>query len=356
MLYQFNGGADGALPSGGVIQDASGALYGETAAGGTGPCTSHHGLPQNGCGTVYRLSSTGAFKVLTSFHGSNGAYGTSGLTLIGSILVGATINGGASDDGVIYALRTNGTGFTLIHQFSGPDGVQPIGPLIPGKGGVFYGITTSGGPTGSLGVLFSLTSTGKFTVLHSFSGTDGANPTTLRATPAGSLVGSTANGGPINRTYCPFGCGVVFSFDPASRQYAVLKTFDGVVESNPYIGSVGPDGTIYGNDNDLFSISPSGSYQVLGQSNSVIGFAPNSGPTLASNGNLYGTYTQNNGNDNVGTIYSYVGGVFSLAYVLGGSGSVPASQPIITPAGALIGTTNYGGLCGNCGTIYQYTP
>jgi uncharacterized repeat protein (TIGR03803 family) len=356
-LYQLNNHPDGAVPSGGVILGPSNALYGETAAGGTDPCTSKHGPAQNGCGTVYSLSQAGGFKVLVSFHGSNGAYGTSGLTLVGSTLIGATINGGANDDGVIYAVKTDGSKFTLIHQFSGTDGYQPIGPLIPGKNGVYYGITSGGGagyPSQSPGVLFSLTSAGTLKVLYTFTVANGYNPTTLRATPSGTLVGSTFYGGPTNKDYCPSGCGVVFSFNPATLQYIVLQTFDGMNGISPYVGSVGPDGTVYGNNNNLFSISPAGTYQVLGTGGGTIGDLPDSGPALAPNGDLYGTYTQNLG-QNDGTLYSYSNGAFSLDYTFGDDGAQPAAEPIVTPSGAVIGTENEG-FSGPGGTIYEYIP
>ena len=356
-LYAFKGQPDGAIPSGGVVRDSSGTLYGETAGGGTAPCTSQHGLPRNGCGTVFSFSVTHGFKVLANFHGPNGAYGTSGLTLAGSILIGATINGGASDEGEIYAVRTDGSSFTLVHQFTGKDGVQPIGPLIAGKAGIFYGITSGGGPSypaQSPGVLFSLNSKGTYKILHSFSYADGANPTTLRGTPAGTLVGGTYNGGPANQNYCPLGCGVVFSFDPVSLNYKVLQNFDGTSGLSPYVGSVGPDGTIYGNNGNLFSISPSGSYQILGYGGGLLGYAPMSGPALAPDGNLYGTYTQNVGAQ-AGTLYAYTAGNFLLAYTFGDDGTDPVAEPIITAAGAVIGTTNFGGAA-DMGTIYQYTP
>ena len=356
-LYQFTDKADGGEPSG-VIQDAAGTVYGQTAAGGTLPCTTQHGSHLVGCGTVYSLSKVGGFKVLASFHGPNGAYGASGLTLFNSVLIGATSAGGASDDGVIYAVKTDGSRFTLVHQFSGADGVQPIGPLVVGKNGVFYGITLVGGPgnpSKNTGVLFSLTTAGTFKVLHSFSVASGENPTTLLATPSGTLVGSTFYGGPTNPNYCPSGCGVVFSFDPQRLKYTVFKTFDGEVETSPYLGSVGADGTVYGNNNNLFSISPSGVYQVLGQTLPLIGSFPTSGPALAPDGSLYGTYTQNIGANN-GTLYSYSAGAFGLAYTFGDDGIKPQAEPTVTPAGFVLGTTTFGGSCGNCGTVYQYTP
>ena len=356
-LYHFTGRADGGIPSGGVIRGVDGTLYGQTSAGGTAPCTTKRGLPRNGCGTVYSLGPSGTFTILASFHGANGAYGASRLTLVQSVLIGATTEGGASDDGVVYAVKTDGSRFTLVHQFSGLDGIQPIGPLIPGSG-VFYGITSGGGPgypAQSNGVLFSLTTSGKYTILHSFSAVDGINPSSLRGTSSGTLVGSTFFGGPTNPDYCPAGCGVVFSYDPGSRKYTVLKTYDGLMGTDPYVGSVGSDGTIYGNDSNLFSINSAGLYQILGQSNTYIGSQPASGPALVPRGSLYGTYTENAPVFN-GSLYSYIDGVFASAYVFGDDGTHPTAEPTITPTGSVIGTLNYDGLCGNCGTIYQYTP
>jgi hypothetical protein len=167
------------------------------------------------------------------------------------------------------------------------------------------------------------------------------------------LIGSTFNGGPTNKDYCPQGCGVVFSFNPNNRQYTVLQTYDGVSSGNPFMGSVGTDGTIYGNDGNLFSISPAGVYQVLGESNFYTGDQQESGPALAPNGSLFGTYAANaDGNSGTGSLYSYQTGVFAVAGYL----ADPGAEPIVTSSGAVVGTTNYGGRCSTCGTIYDYTP
>jgi uncharacterized repeat protein (TIGR03803 family) len=164
LLYEFTGGADGAGPIGGVVQDSTGVLYGETSTGGAAGCTSKAGQPSGGCGTVYSFSSTAGLKVLASFTGANGAYGEATLTLVGTTLYGTTNNGGASDDGVVFSVQTNGTGFTLLHQFSGADGKNPTGILRQGAGGVLYGITEYGGAHND-GVLFSLKTNGTYAVL-----------------------------------------------------------------------------------------------------------------------------------------------------------------------------------------------
>ena len=94
VLYTFTGGADGAVPQGGVIEDSSGNLYGTTARGGSAPCTANGGL---GCGTVFKLSppsSTGGawtLSTLYDFQGGLDGVGPQGnLFLEKGVLYGAT--------------------------------------------------------------------------------------------------------------------------------------------------------------------------------------------------------------------------------------------------------------------------
>ncbi len=364
VLFTFKGYNTGGVPQGGVILGPDNTLYGETAAGGTAPCKAKYGDPRNGCGTVYSLSKAGGFKVLVSFHGANGAYGISGLTLVGNALYGATEYGGEYNKGVIFSVNTDGSNFTLLHQFDGTDGSDPHGPLIPGPNGSFYGFTVSGGPNfpnQSPGVIFSLSPTGAVTILHVFSAADGYNPTTLVMTPSGILVGGTYFGGPPNPNYCTQGCGVVFSLDPTTSQYTVLKTYDGSAGTgSPFIGSVAADGTIYGNDEDLFSIDLAGNYQILGYSSPCYtGDTPQSGPALAPDGTLYGTYSSG-GCSIAGSLYSDSSinpGALSLDYIFGSpqTGYTPYAQPLILPNGVVIGTTNLTS-GDNGGTIWEYVP
>ena len=367
-IYDFHGYVSGGAPQGGVILGPDGTLYGETSAGGTAPCTALHGQPKDGCGTVYSISKAGGFKVLVSFHGPNGAYGISNLTLVGSTLYGATERGGAYNKGVIFSVNADGSNYTLLHQFNGTDGSNPIGPLIPGPNGIFYGVTTNGGPNfphQSPGVLFSITPTGTYNILYDFSEPDGENPTTMVMTPSGDLVGGTYYGGPTNPTYCPYGCGVVFSFNLSTSQYTVLKTYDGSAgTASPYIGSATSDGIIYGNDSNLFSITLTGNYQILAYGNVYFtGSSPESGPIAAPDGTVYGTYSQIN--DGSGSVYTYNPknpGVMNPVCIFGSSGSragaTPYSQPIILANGDLIGTTleSVTSLSSAAGAVYDCTP
>jgi uncharacterized repeat protein (TIGR03803 family) len=184
VLYSFNGGSDGTLPTGSLIADAAGALYGTTTSGGTGSS-----------GIVFKLTppttAGGAWTetILYTFTGSpDGANPFVGLIADASgALYGATYNGGTSGNGTVFQLTppiTTGGAWTetVLHSFSGGDGVNPRGSLIADALGALYGTTFLGG-TGNSGVVFKLTpptaAGGAWTetVLYSFTGGgDGANP------------------------------------------------------------------------------------------------------------------------------------------------------------------------------------
>ena len=108
-LYNFTGGNDGAHPQGGLIL-AGGTLYGTTVSGGT-----------NNQGAVFALSTNGTgFAKLYSFTGGNdGANPEAGLILAGGTLYGTTVNGGTNDEGAVFAINTDGTGFTNIYSLAG---------------------------------------------------------------------------------------------------------------------------------------------------------------------------------------------------------------------------------------------
>lgn len=76
------------------------------------------------------------------------------LTLLGSTLLGTTTGDGSFGSGTVFQIKTNGTGFAVIKEFTGADGSGPTGGLTL-SGSVLYG-TTSGGGSLSNGVVFAL--------------------------------------------------------------------------------------------------------------------------------------------------------------------------------------------------------
>jgi uncharacterized repeat protein (TIGR03803 family) len=218
VLYNFTGGPDGGNPLAGLIQDAAGNLYGTTVAGGVGSK-----LCAGGCGTVFKVAPSGTETVLYSFTGgADGGQPTAGLiseaagnlygTTYGGGRSGACFAGGGSC-GVVFKLSPTGT-YTVLHSFTGgADGGNPDAGLIQDAAGNLYG-TTYGGGASSLGVVFELircdsgSSGYDFKVLHSFTGPDGAHPlSSLARDAAGNLYGTTAYGGAADY-------GVVFRLTP----------------------------------------------------------------------------------------------------------------------------------------------
>lgn len=164
-------------PGGGyapLILATDGNFYGTTLAGGLG------------YGTVFRMSSTGAIKVIYNFDNTHGYY-PYGPVVQGSdgYLYGTASSGGtaAHPGGVVFKLSTTGV-ITVIHNFdsaSTTDGYQPIAGLVAGTDGYFYGATSVGvsGSSAQYGTLFKIDKTGtSYSMLHTFDSTHGKNPET----------------------------------------------------------------------------------------------------------------------------------------------------------------------------------
>jgi uncharacterized repeat protein (TIGR03803 family) len=193
VLYTFSGGADGKTPTGGLVRDAAGNLYGTTNDGGR-PRACFLGYV--GCGVVFKLDTTGTETVLYTFtggtDGGNPYY--AGLVRDASgNLYGTTSAGGASDSGTVFKLDTTGTE-TVLYSF-GNGGVEPFAGLVRDAAGNLYGTTTNGGS--GFGTVFKLDTSGTETLLHTFAGgADGATSYAgLVLDAAGNLYGTTTAGG-----------------------------------------------------------------------------------------------------------------------------------------------------------------
>jgi uncharacterized repeat protein (TIGR03803 family) len=178
----FYENADGANPTGELIEGKDGNFYGTTTQGGTNTY---------GSGTVFQITTNGLFTTLHSFSaGYGGCYG--GLVQGNDDSLYGTTSGG---NGTVFQITTDGD-FTTLHAFSGPDGSEPNAALILGSDGNFYGTTEGAGPNGWYGTVFQITTNGGFTTLHSFNGHDGSNPNAALLQAAdGSLYGTTSRGG-----------------------------------------------------------------------------------------------------------------------------------------------------------------
>jgi uncharacterized repeat protein (TIGR03803 family) len=152
-LYSFSG-RDGADPYAGLVPGSDGQFYGTIAAGGASTnCLS-------GCGTVFSISPSGTVTNLHSFGGSDGARPIAGLVQ-GSDgnFYGTTYEGGASTNclsgcGTVFRISASGA-FTNLYSFSGSDGANPSAALVQGSNSSFYGTTLQGGTSGR-GTVFEL--------------------------------------------------------------------------------------------------------------------------------------------------------------------------------------------------------
>jgi uncharacterized repeat protein (TIGR03803 family) len=198
-LHNFTGGSDGYYPYAGLILSGN-TLYGTARYGGS-----------SGHGTVFAVHTNGTgFTNLYSFTApsssganSDGANPYAGLILSGNTLYGTARYGGSSGQGTVFAVQTNGTGFTNLYSFTAApnpnytnsDGANPFGGLIL-SGNTLYGTAKQGGSSG-VGTVFALNTDGTgFTNLYSFTGgSDGANPRAGLILSGNTLYGTAAGGG-----------------------------------------------------------------------------------------------------------------------------------------------------------------
>ena len=155
-LYSFcpqTNCADGANPSGVLIQATDGNFYGTTTYGGA--TTDCYGY--GGCGTIFRITPSGTLTTLHSFDGADGTFPKAGLLqATDGNFYGTTPAGGASfnGSGTVFKITPSGT-LTIVHSFHGSDGASPVGGLIQASDGRFYGTTEVGGASGD-GTIFRL--------------------------------------------------------------------------------------------------------------------------------------------------------------------------------------------------------
>ncbi|HXJ95441.1 MAG TPA: choice-of-anchor tandem repeat GloVer-containing protein [Terriglobia bacterium] len=385
-LYSFtqSAGVDGASQ---LIQAADGNLYGTTNGGGaygygsvfkispTGWLTTLYSFcSQSNCpdgegpeaGLVQ--ATDGNFYGTTAFGGANGFGGT------------------------IFKITASGTLTTLYSfcsQSNCADGLVPEGALVQGTDGNFYGTTATGGyvcqiDNGTCATVFKVTPSGTLTTIHNFCSlsqcADGEIPMGgLVQGSDGAFYGTTSNGGDLN---CDpdYGCGIVFKIT-ASGKLTVLHTFcpqvgsctDGII---PVAGLIqASDGNFYGTTwqggtnhaGTVFRITRKGTltilYSLCAQSDCGDGSAPYAGLVQATDGNIYGT-TSGGGANKSGTVFEItLGGTFTDVYSFcAQSGCTDGAYPYVglmqDTNGSFYGTTAGGGdlsacLGAGCGTIFS---
>jgi uncharacterized repeat protein (TIGR03803 family) len=193
FLHQFTGGADGANPIGPLVQDALGNLYGVAQSGGDHSCPESFEDQGAGCGVVFKIARNLKFTVLHTFAGgADGAIPQGGLVIDSAgNLFGTAVQGGIAENGTIYEIAKDGT-YTVVHRFTQAEGRNPNGGLVADTSGNLYGTAQLGGDQ-NLGTIFEFTADESVKVLHNFQGLeDGAVPLAgLFRDRAGHLFGTT---------------------------------------------------------------------------------------------------------------------------------------------------------------------
>ena len=334
ILYSFGSSSgDGINPWGGLAMDSAGNLYGTTNVGGDLNC---HSIDFGaGCGTVFKVDTLGNETILHTFHG-------------------------------------------------GRDGANPVNSLTIGKSGNLYGITLYGGYKGGQGgTVFKITPSGKYSILHAFTGApDGQNPWgSLTLDGAGNIYGTTSLGGNSVSTPCKPrrgtpGCGIVYKLSPKGVE-TILYNFNGGSDGSFPKGNLILDsaGNLYGAATEggpdsygyLFQLSPSGVLTNLHSFCSQINCADGTLPsflTADSLGNLYGIAGADGhsigGFGFPGAIFEYsAAGVETTVYIFCQGFTCPnGSEPygsLLLEGGNIYGTTYLGGT-GGVGSVFELTP
>ncbi len=335
VLYRFTGGDNGSNPVAGLARDASGNLYGTTQGNGyidgasvifkvdpkgkqtvlfvaNGPDASSLDSPLTldaagniygmspyggnlscggggGCGTLFKLTPDGKFSVLHAFAQEEGRQPEGGLVL--------------DAEGNLYGAA----------NFGGDLKCESLG----------YGYAVPG-----CGTIYKLDRNGNFSILHTFLGpVDGSLPLGLIIDSAGNLYGIAQNGGYETPGQYRYGVGTVFKVD-TSGKFSVLFTFTPALSRNPvYASHLARDtkGNLYGleQSNDcahgggcLFRIDTKGNYTDLydfqGEGEGDDGFTP-MGLVFGSAGDVYGSMFVGGGTNGGGVCGNGCGTVFHLA-------------------------------------------
>ena len=392
--------SDGGSPNGGMVLQSN-VLYGTTASGGSNYAGTVFKVNTDGSGytVLYNFSATvfggggglgggGGGIIVTGGGGGEGGSGTNTdgsrpnglLAVSGNTLYGTAQHGGWYGEGTVFAINTDGTGFTNFHSFTAPsynptntDGSSPNAGVIL-AGGTLYGTTLQGGPNG-YGTVFEVNTNGTgFAVLQAFDGItfnytnysysnpDGAQPQAHLVLSGGTLYGTTSMGG-------AYGGGIVFSVTTNGTGFADLHDFSDYVDGmspnslaiygTQLYGSTSQGGVNY--SGTLFSLNVSGAnFTTLAS----FGYSsPGNSPyadLVATSNVLYGAAVQDP-NNHSGIIFSlYTDGTgFTPLYAFSAAGftsdtNADGSYPygLLLASNVLYGTASGGGGGGN-GTVFS---
>lgn len=336
-LHDFDCNVEGCGPQYPAVlaQGRDGDLYGTADAGGT-----------LNLGTIFKMTTSGAMTTLYNFSGADGANPDGGLVLgTDGNFYGTTRFGGASNLGTVFKITPAGV-LTTLHSFDGTDGSEPRPGVVQGKNGMFYGTTCGFNPPWTA---YSITSSGKFKTIASSNDVRNATcsfgPLTLGND--GNLYGTTTAGGVLEQ-------GTVYRLSPAGLLKTIYAAdfahgnnlFAPVVQAN--------DGFLYGTTaaggsgsfGVVFKLSLAGKYTKLhefGLDLNNDGMTPYAGLAAASDGKMYGATTSGVGSGSVpyGNLFSVTSsGTYNMLYPFDGvHGYLEQATPMQHTNGKIYGMT-----------------
>ena len=243
LIYPFTNTKDDSAPNFTVLQGQDGNIYGVSEEQYDGQYGSFFKLTTKGKISPYPFSYTNGDSPSLPAQGND-------LNFYGTTQAGGDTSCGEFGCGVVYKATSAGK-ITVLHEFTGYvsstnfDGSRPIGTLVQGPDGDFYGTTYTGGAN-NLGTVFKVSASGTYTLLHSFAGvpTDGSYPIAgVTVGTDGNLYGTTSNGGTVNY-------GAIYEITPAGKE-TVLYSFCAVACTNGFSPTtpmvLHTDGNFYGN-------------------------------------------------------------------------------------------------------------
>lgn len=362
IIHAFAGyPADGYYPEYETPLLSGSTLYGLTRLGGS-----------SDFGVVFRVNTDGSgYNVLHNFAphtmlAPNGREPFGSLALSGSTLYGMTTSGGAGGSGTLFKINTDGSGFGLLHSFTGggTDGESPYGSVTV-SGTTLYGMTYGGGNSPSRGTIFKINMDGSgYSILHDFDGgtTDGANPYGALTLSGSTLYGTTSGGGSATNA------GTIFKMDTDGSNFSLLHSFVGGSTDGSFPqGSLAlAAGTLYGmtavgggNQGTVFKINTDGSgFGLLHSFTTTASDGTNpAGDVTIVGSKLFGM-TNGGGSSGIGTVFQMNtdGSGFSLLHSFAG-GAADGKRPygsLALGGSTLYGLTERGGTTGDgLGTVFS---
>ena len=243
---------------------------------------------------------------------------------------GTTAGASSAYAGTVYKIDPSGR-YSVLHLFTTTDGRAPINSLVQGTDLNFYGTTLSGGING-MGTFFRISSTGDFSVLYDFDSTDGGSPVgPLIQASDGNFYGATSNGDPTNN-------GAVLKMTPSGTVAVLYKFAGGQDGSQPGGGLIeATDGNFYGTltqggaagGGTLYRLTPAGIFTKLHDFRIQSGYFPQNTRDAAHERENSTARRGRGGANNDGVIWEYDPGLEPFVTFLNVYGQVGAKVNIL---------------------------